>query len=556
MRRTEFVIHELVKPKIIMPSTDISPKPKRSPSPQQMYLTSPHVQRVRQTQLALKKKLVASQLMQNDPLLKVQSALQPTDGIDSISPQSKKKTFFLMKPSKQMTQTQTGLKTLSVIENISEEGAAKSKEYLPPTPFRVNKNVFSRTVTHDHENPDSQEFVKLGTAISLQQRHPQSPKENSFRITLRRQFLETSVAPKKEVSNSMIVMATTHRQSVPLVNQQSASPPPRSTSCTEKVEPKSKRKMFAGNRAAEPNRRLIRSINCNSRAIIPPLESENNSIFKATLYQAQNLFFRSAASGNSSPLKKKSILMDIDGIICSFINKVDCSIDMRPSYKPDLPIVFLRTDSMDFLCDLKAQHNIYLVASRSVPEVVLGKIIHKLTGFGVRGIILRGGPKDITDFREVLTTLGLNRQPALYSVHALPQDMQGPLTAESDKQILKVVGDLYPAGVRVSHIFCSHLYMDIPHQKFLDQDLGSEVYLITVNSSTLCSIIASLKHPAPYKVGQKESGRLLLLLLNERMLAARQLGIESILADLGILQGKERTFPFPLTHQEYRYRFD
>lgn len=552
MRRTEFVIHELVKPKIIMPSTDISPKPKRSQSPQQMYLTSPHVQRVRLTQLALKKKLVASQLMQNDPLLKVQSALQPTEGTDSISPQSKKKTFFLMKPSKQMTETQNGLKTLSMIENISEGGAAKPKEQLPPTPFRVNKNVFSRTVTHDNDNSNSQEFVKLGTAISLQQRQPQSPKENSFRITLRRQLLETSITPKKEVSNSMLVMASTHRQSVPLVNQQSASPPLRSTSCADKLEAKCKRKMFAGNRAAEPNRRLIRSINCNSRSIIPPLESENNSIFKATLYQAQNLFFRSAASGNSSPLKKKSILMDVDGIICSLIYKVDCSMDMRPANKPDLPVVFLRTDSMDFLCDLKAQHNIYLVASRSVPEVVLGKIIHKLTGFGVRGIILRGGPKDITDFREVINTLGLNRQPTLYSVHALPQDMQGPLTAESDKQILKVVGDLYPAGVRVSHIFCSHLYMDIPHQKFLDQDLGSEVYPITVNSGTLSSIIASLKHPAPYKVGQKESGRLLLMLLNERMLAARQLGMESILADLGILQGKERTFPFPLTHEEYR----
>lgn len=552
MRRTEFVIHELVKPKISIPSNDVSPQPKRSPSPQQLYLTSPHVQRVRQTQLALKKKLVASQLMQNEPLLKVQSALQPNDGVDSISPQNKKKTFFLMKPSKQMAKTQTVLKTLSITESISEEFVPKTRENLSPTPFRVNKNVFTRTITHDAVSPDSQEFVKLGTAISLQQRQPQSPKENSFRITLRKPFLEASITPKKELATSMVLMASTHRQSVPVVNQQPTSPGPRSTSCTEKLEPTKKRKMFAGNRAAEPNRRLISSIHCNSRSIIAPVESESHSIFKATLYQAQNLFFRSAASGNSSPLKKKSILMDIDGIICLMINKLDCRMEMRPAKEPELPIIFLRTDSMDFLYDLKAQYNIYLVASKTIPEAILGKILHKLTGFGVRGIILRGGPQDTTDFRDVLSSLGLSRQPAIYSVHALPQDIQGPLTTDSDQQILKAVSDLYPTGVRVYHIFCSHLYMDIPYQKFLDQDLGSEVYLITVNSSTLSSIVASLKHPAPYKVGQKETGRLLLQLLNERMLVARQLGIESILTDLGILQGKERTFPFPLTHEEYR----
>jgi hypothetical protein len=555
MRRTEFVIHELMKPNMVMPLQDSLAKQKRSKSPQTLHLPQPHIQRVKNTQLAIKKKLAASQILHNDPLLTVQSALQPNDRAGSVSPKEKKKTFFLMKPSKQATQT--GFPFKSTIQSATEEGASQPKEISTLSPLKVQKHLFLRagSLEPDLLSTNPCEFVKLGTGISLQPKKVQSPLENSFRITLRKPAIEIGLfSSKKEVSNSVMHIGSSQHQNPSMLNfsLQQTSPSFRSSSVTDKVETPTKRKMFAGNRAAEPNRRLIRSVNCSSLSLIPPLESEVNNIYKATLYQPQNLFFRSAASGNSSPLKKKSIFIDIDGIICSLINKVDCSFDLRPITKPELPVIFLRTDSMDFLCDLKANHNIYLIAPRNVPEVIVGKIIHKLTGFGVRGIILKGTSKETTDFREVLTTLGLHRQPTLYSIQALPQEIHGSLTPESERAILTAVSDLYPSAVRVSFIFCSHLYMDIPASKFLDQDLGNEVGLITVNSSTLTSIIASLKHPSPFRIGQKESGRLLLQLLNDRMLCARQLGIESLLTELGVLQGKERTFPFPLTHDEYR----
>ena len=551
MRRTEFVIHELMQPPAVMlpPASSIN-KHKRSQSPKQMFATQPQIQRGRYAQLALKKRLVSTLNVKNDPLLTVQSALQPTDRPESVSPNEKKKNFFLMRPSR--PQIRTGPKTISMLESSPDEGVSLPKEIT--SPFKLHKNAFLRDKSFESKTEEV-EFVKLSTGISLQHKQVQSPRESSFRITLRKPFVESvAYTTKKDFGKSTLSMSPTQRQSVVsnTVQQQAMYLNARSISCSEKPEIQSKRRMFAGNRAAEPNRQLIKNINSSSLVMVPPLESEVNNLYKATLYQPQNLFFRSAASGNSSPLKKKSILIDIDGIISSLINRVDCTMDTRTTVKPELPIIFLRTDSMDFLCELKAQHNIYLIAPRTVPEVILGKIIHKLTGFGVRGIILKGNTRETTDFREVLTLIGLHRQPTLHSIHALPQDLCGPLTAESEQHIMKAVSEVYPSAVRVSHIFCSHLYMDIPAQKFVDQDLGSEVGLITVSNSTLTNIVAGLKHPAPFRIGQKESGRLLYQLLNERMLVARQQGIEAILQDLGVQQGRERTFPFPLTHEEYR----
>lgn len=557
MRRTELVIHELLQPPaVILPPANGPNKGKRSQSPKQIFSTQPQIHRGRYAHLALKKRLISTLTVKNDPLLTVQSALQPTEmRPESVSPIDKKKNFFLMRPSR--PNIRTGLKTISVLENFPDEGVILPKELS--SPFKLSKNGFLRDKSFDSKTEEP-EFLKLGTGISLQHKQVQSPRESSFRITLRKPFVESVThAAKKDIGKSTLSMSPTQRQTMASNGfqmkdqQQTMYLNGRSISCTEKSEHLNKRRMFAGNRAAEPNRQLIKNINTSSLVMVPPLESEVNNLFKATLYQAQNLFFRSAASGNSSPLKKKSIFMDIDGIISSLINRVECSLDIRTSVKPELPIIFLRTDSMDFLCELKAQHNIYLIAPRTVPEVILGKIIHKLTGFGVRGIILKGSSKEITDYREVLTSIGLHKQPSLHSVHALPQELNGSLTAESEQQIMRAVSDVYPSAVRVSHIFCSHLYMDIPAHKFLDQDLGSEVGLITVSNSTLTNIVAGLKHPAPFRIGQKESGRLLYLLLNERMLVARQQGIEAILQDLGVLQGKERTLPFPLTHEEYRY---